>query len=128
MIEKDLDFYVNDLKERIVTRMGKVEPFLIPQVEVTAKHMKLMDKILDEIYGGDLLVDSTGRGGVEKKDINPLIPLYDKMHRSVTADLAALGLNYNTAPSKVTGELQTGKEEKDTLLELLSAAKGGIKR
>lgn len=123
MIEKELDFYVNDLEQRIVTRMGKVEPFLIPQVETTAKHMKLMDKILDQIYDGDLLVDSSGRGGVAKKDINPLVPLYDKMHRSVTADLAALGLNYNTAPSKVTGELQTGKEEKDALTELLKSAK-----
>lgn len=115
---------MNDLKEGIEARMGKVDPFLALQVEKTAKLMKLMDKMLDAIFGGDLLVDSTGRGGVAKTDINPLLKQYQLLQALATRDFSALGLNYDTAPSKVTGELQTGKEEKDTLLELLEAAKG----
>lgn len=121
MNERELECYIDDLRERITARMGAVDPFLEPQILTTAKQMKLMDKILDEIFTGNLLQDVEGRGGAIKKDVNPLLPMYDKMHRSVTADLAALGLNYNTTVKNVMGEIQTGKGERDGLSSLLAS-------
>jgi hypothetical protein len=115
---KKLREYESELEKRILARVGEVEEFLRPQIEVTAKHQMLLDKFFDELMAGDLTMLEVGSMGQSKMVINPLVAQYEKMHRSVTADLEALGLNYRTTPSKVTESTKKGLDEEDPLVKL----------
>lgn len=115
---KKLEDYRNELEQRIKARVGEVEDFLRPQIDVTAKHQLLLDKFYEELVKGDLMMLEVGSMGQSKMVINPLVAQYEKMHRSVTADLEALGLNYRTTPSKVTESTKKGVDEEDPLVQL----------
>lgn len=115
---KKLDEYKKELECRIKARVGEVEDFLWPQIDATAKHQLLLDKFFEELVKGDLMMLEVGSMGQSKMVVNPLVAQYEKMHRSVTADLEALGLNYRTTPSKVTESTKKGVDEEDPLVQL----------
>lgn len=112
---KSLKSYVNALNVRIEKRIGEVEDFLVPMIEATARHWMLHDKMWEELMEDDLVRSMYGSMSQEKQEVNPLMAHYEKLHRSLTDDLTALGLNYNTTPSKVTENTKKGVDDTDPM-------------
>jgi hypothetical protein len=47
----------------------------------------------------------------------------EKFDRTLTADLTAIGLNYNATPSKIKEDTKRGVSENDTLTNTLAATR-----
>ena len=115
--EKTAYAYELELRNMIKKRTkADMEVWLKPQVRATAANMVMLDKIQEELIKETSLVDSskTGSMGQQKSIVNPLVPYYDKMQRTLLLQFEALGLNYNATPSKINGH--TGKELDEDLM------------
>lgn len=123
MKNKTIHAYELDLKKMIKARTGKqCEPWLLPQIHSTAANMQMLDTVHTELLSGPLTVITVGSTGQQKNEVNPLLPYYDKLNRTLLMQYEALGLNYNTTPKKVTENTKQGGKEQDKLMSLIESA------
>ena len=121
--------YELELRKMIKLRTGaKMEEWLLPQVRVTAMNEVMLDKVQDELEEKESLVELvSGSMAQMKNEVSPLLPYYDKMQRTLLMQFQALGLNYNTTPSKVKEDAKKGVDtEKDGLTSLLSQTRDNM--
>ena len=116
--------YEAELKKLIKERTGRdFEPWLLPQIRSTAKNEYMLDKVTEELDSTDLTTIGIGSTGQQKTEVNPLLPYFDKLNRTLIAQFEALGLNYNTTPKKVTENTKQGGTDTDLLSEALSVSR-----
>ena len=118
--------YELELRKMIKRRTGAdMEPWLLPQVRATASNMVMLDKVQAELEDTSRLVTlMPGSTAQMKNEVNPLLPYYDKMQRTLMLQFEAIGLNYKTTPSKVKEDTKKGVDtEKDGLSNLLTQAR-----
>lgn len=118
--------YELELRKMIKSRTGaEMEPWLLPQVRATASNMVMLDKVQAELEDTSRLVTlMPGSTAQMKNEVNPLLPYYDKMQRTLMLQFEAIGLNYKTTPSKVKEDTKKGVDaEKDGLTNLLTQAR-----
>ena len=121
--------YELELRKMIKSRTGaNMEPWLLPQVRATASNMVMLDKVQAELEDTDELVKvMPGSTAQMKNEVNPLLPYYDKMQRTLMLQFEAIGLNYKTTPSKVKEDTKKGVDtEKDGLSNLLNQARDNM--
>jgi hypothetical protein len=124
--QKTAHAYELELRKMIKSRTGAdMEPWLLPQVRATAANMTMLDKVQQELLDTDDLVKPMpGSMSQIKNEVNPLLPYYDKMQRTLMLQFEAIGLNYKTTPSKVKEDTKKGVDaEKDGLSNLLTQAR-----
>ena len=124
--KKTAHAYELELRKMIKSRTGAdMEPWLLPQVRATAANMAMLDKVQQELLDTDDLVKPMpGSMSQIKNEVNPLLPYYDKMQRTLMLQFEAIGLNYKTTPSKVKEDTKKGVDtEKDGLSSLLTQAR-----
>lgn len=123
--KKTIHAYEMELRKLIKERTGEdCEPWIIPQIRSTAKNEFVLDKVTDEITAGNLTQVSTGSAGQQKIDVSPLLPYFDKLNRTLIAQFEALGLNYNTTPSKVNEKTKKNSSDVDMMMGLFEDVKG----
>lgn len=123
MKEKTIHAYELELRRMIKDRTGKqCESWLQPQIYSTASNMVMLLKIHKELMEGNLVSLTAGSAGQQKTEVNPLLPFYDKLNRTLLMQFEALGLNYNTTPKKVTENTKQGGKDQDKLLSLIEQA------
>lgn len=118
--------YELELRKMIKSRTGAdMEAWLLPQVRATASNMVMLDKVQAELEDTSRLVTlMPGSTAQMKNEVNPLLPYYDKMQRTLMLQFEAIGLNYKTTPSKVKEDTKKGVDaEKDGLTNLLTQAR-----
>ena len=118
--------YELELRKMIKSRTGAdMEAWLLPQVRATASNMVMLDKVQAELEDTSRLVTMMpGSTAQLKNEVNPLLPYYDKMQRTLMLQFEAIGLNYKTTPSKVKEDTKKGVDtEKDGLSNLLTQAR-----
>ena len=118
--------YELELRKMIKSRTGAdMEAWLLPQVRATASNMVMLDKVQAELEDTSRLVTlMPGSTAQIKNEVNPLLPYYDKMQRTLMLQFEAIGLNYKTTPSKVKEDTKKGVDaEKDGLSNLLTQAR-----
>lgn len=118
--------YELELRKMIKSRTGAdMEPWLLPQVRATASNMVMLDKVQAELEDTSRLVTlMPGSTAQMKNEVNPLLPYYDKMQRTLMLQFEAIGLNYKVTPSKVKEDTKKGVDaEKDGLGNLLTQAR-----
>ena len=118
--------YELELRKMIKSRTGAdMEPWLLPQVRATASNMVMLDKVQAELEDTNKFVTMMpGSTAQLKNEVNPLLPYYDKMQRTLMLQFEAIGLNYKTTPSKVKEDTKKGVDtEKDGLSNLLTQAR-----
>ena len=118
--------YELELRKMIKSRTGAdMEAWLLPQVRATASNMVMLDKVQAELEATeDLVKPMPGSMSQIKNEVNPLLPYYDKMQRTLMLQFEAIGLNYKTTPSKVKEDTKRGVDtEKDGLSNLLTQAR-----
>ena len=115
--KKTAHAYELELRKMIKHRTGAdCEPWLIPQVRATAANMVMLDKVQKELESTtDLVSLVPGSTGQVKNEVNPLLPYYDKLQRTLLMQFEALGLNYKTTPSKVKEDTKKGVDEEDPM-------------
>ena len=115
--------YELELRKMIKSRTGAdMEPWLLPQVRATAANMVMLDKVQEELLDTkELVKPMPGPMSQIKNEVNPLLPYYDKMQRTLMLQFEAIGLNYKTTPSKVKEDTKKGVDsEKDGLMSRIS--------
>lgn len=118
--------YELELRKMIKSRTGAdMELWLLPQVRATASNMVMLDKVQAELEDTSRLVTlMPGSTAQMKNEVNPLLPYYDKMQRTLMLQFEAIGLNYKVTPSKVKEDTKKGVDaEKDGLSNLLTQAR-----
>ena len=118
--------YELELRKMIKSRTGAdMEPWLMPQVRATAANMVMLDKVQNELEDTNRFVTMMpGSMTQMKNEVNPLLPYYDKMQRTLMLQFEAIGLNYKVTPSKVKEGTKKGVDaEKDGLGTMLTAAR-----
>lgn len=124
MMKRSEHAYELELRRMIKARTGKAcEPWLFPQICTAAANMRMLDRVQEELLSGSLVSLTIGSTGQQKNEVNPLLPYYDKLNRTLLAQLEALGLNYNTTPKKVTENTKQGGREQDALANILDDIK-----
>lgn len=127
MAKKTIHAYEMELQKLIKERTGaSCEPWLLPQIRSTAKNEYILDKLTAEIDSGSLTNISTGSVGQQKLDVSPLLPYFDKLNRTLLAQFDALGLNYNTTPSKVNENTKKGGSDTDMMMDLINDVKNTL--
>lgn len=95
---------------------AEMEPWLLPQVRATAGNMVMLDKIQAELEAEkDLVSLVAGSMAQMKNEVNPLLPYYDKLQRTLLMQFEAIGLNYKTTPSKVKEDTKKGVDDEDPM-------------
>lgn len=119
--------YELELRKMIKSRTGAdMEAWLLPQVRATASNMVMLDKVQAELEDTSRLVTlMPGSTAQMKNEVNPLLPYYDKMQRTLMLQFEAIGLNYKVTPSKVKEDTKKGVDaEKDGLISRISDVQG----
>ena len=124
--KKSAHAYELELRKMIKHRTGQeCEPWLIPQVRATAMNLVMLDKVQAELEAEDDLVKLVaGSMAQTKNEVNPLLPYYDKLQRTLMMQFEAIGLNYKVTPSKVKEDTKKGIDnEKQGLTSLINSAR-----
>lgn len=81
-------------------------------------NLVMLDKIQAELEEEkDLVSLVAGSMAQMKNEVNPLLPYYDKLQRTLLMQFEALGLNYKTTPSKVKEDTKKGVDEEDPMVQ-----------
>ena len=122
--------YELELRKMIQSRTGKaMESWLLPQVRATAMNQVMLDKIQEELINGTRKIADWGDGstGQMKFEAHPLLPHYDKLQRTLLMQFEALGLNWNSTPSKIKEDTKKGVDaERDGLMSRISEVQGAM--
>lgn len=107
---KELKDYEKKIKKALKDRNGKVNSWEELQIEKTARLWLMRDRVADELdMERSFIRMGTGSTKQPTENLDPRLALLEKFDRTLTADLTAIGLNYNTTPTKVRES--TRKEE-----------------
>ena len=123
--EKSFKQCVAKIRKSIKARTGaEPEPWLDHAIEGAA----MEEQALRHYHRGVMIENLTdyvqGSTGQMKKEANVMIPHRDKSSRTHLQWLTAIGLTYDTTPSKVKEDTKRGVDtEKDGLSNLLTQAR-----
>lgn len=115
--QKSLNEYAKKIKKAVTQRRKKVEPWLELQIMKTARLWKMRDRLAAELdMEQNLLMMGVGSTKQITKVIDPRLTSLEKIERTLTADLTALGLNYNSTVSKMKEDAGDGVDENDPMV------------
>lgn len=81
------------------------DPWLMPQIRATASNMVVIDKVQKELEKQSMIIITTGSMGQQKNEVNPLIPYYERLQRTLMLQYQAIGLtNRSEGGTKSTPE------------------------
>jgi len=118
--------YENLLISMIEKRTGaEFDEFLIPQVSACAQTWMMMNRVHKDLMKEKSLTDLVEGSKMQyKNEVNPLLPYYLKLQAELRLQFQALGLNWNSTPSKIKEDVKKGVDtEKDGLSSLLTQAR-----
>jgi len=121
--------YENLLISMIEKRTGaEFDEFLLPQVSACAQTWMMMNRVYRDLMKAKTLVDTVwGCQNQQKDEVNPLLPYYLKLQAELRLQFQALGLNWNSTPSKIKEDTRKGVEtENDRLSSLLTSARDNM--
>lgn len=122
-MRQDLKYYKRTLKKMIEKRNGEYEEWLEPQVHAAAMCWQMLEKVQEELISGKLVEAKIGVKDQWYNEVNPLMPTYKELQRTLVLHYEALGLNYKTTPSKIKEDTRKKASENDTLINTLAATR-----
>lgn len=120
---KALQDYEQDMHDALIEMNGKVTPWERLQIRKTARLWYNRDRLADEIDMEERLM-RVGIGSTNQmtEKLDQRLVLLEKMDRTLTADLAAIGLN---AGGKQNGK-QDDDSKRDNLAKMLHDAQSSM--
>ena len=126
-MNKNIKHYERILKKNIELRLGAVDEWLEPQIHDAAMCKQMLEHVHEEIMNGKLVEIRQGSKDQWVSELNPLMPTYKELQRTMIQHYEALGLNYKSTPSKIKEDARKGIDtEKDGLTRVLTEANQNI--
>lgn len=125
---KSVKDYEKRIRKAIYERRKTVDSWLDIQIEKTARLWQMRDRLAAELDEERSFM-RFGQGSTMQmtENIDPRLTSLEKLERTLTADLTALGLNYNSTVSKMKEDAASGVDtEKDGLTKLLVEARDSM--
>ena len=125
---KSVKDYEKRIRKAIYERRKTVDSWLDLQIEKTARLWQMRDRLAAELDEERSFM-RFGQGSTKQmtETIDPRLTSLEKLERTLTADLTALGLNYNSTVSKMKEDAASGVDtEKDGLTKLLVEARDSM--
>lgn len=125
---KSVKDYEKRIRKAIYERRKTVDSWLDLQIEKTARLWQMRDRLAAELDEERTFMRyGTGSTKQMTETIDPRLTSLEKLERTLTADLTALGLNYNSTVSKMKEDAASGVDtEKDGLTKLLVEARDSM--
>jgi phage terminase small subunit len=124
-MNKNVKYYERILKKRVEARTKlPFEEWLEPQLHAAALCQQMLEKVHEEIMNGKLTTIQQGSKDQWYTEVNPLMPTYKELQRTMIQHYEALGLNYKSKPSNIKEPVAQGGEEHDKLGNLLKDIQG----
>jgi hypothetical protein len=125
---KPVKDYEKRIRKAIYERRKTVDSWLDLQIEKTARLWQMRDRLAAELdEERSFMRFGTGSTKQMTETIDPRLTSLEKLERTLTADLTALGLNYNSTVSKMKEDAASGVDtEKDGLTKLLVEARDSM--
>jgi hypothetical protein len=125
---KPVKDYEKRIRKAIYERRKTVDSWLDLQIEKTARLWQMRDRLAAELdEERSFMRFGTGSTKQMTETIDPRLTSLEKLERTLTADLTALGLNYNSTVSKMKEDAASGIDtEKDGLTKLLVEARDSM--
>ena len=125
---KSVKDYEKCIRKAIYERRKTVDSWLDLQIEKTARLWQMRDRLAAELdEERSFMRFGTGSTKQMTETIDPRLTSLEKLERTLTADLTALGLNYNSTVSKMKEDAASGVDtEKDGLTKLLVEARDSM--
>lgn len=114
-MNRKVTYYERILKQMIEKRNGKYDEWLNPQLHAAALCWQMLEKVQEEIIGGKLVTEREGSKEQKYTEVNPLLPTYKELQRTIIQHYEALGLNYKATPSKIKEDTKKDVDEADPM-------------
>lgn len=123
-MNKNVKYYERTLRKKVVLRTGtEFEEWLEPQLHAAALCLQMLEKVHEEIISGDLVKERLGSKDQWMTELNPLVPTYKELQRTMILHYEALGLNYKSTPSKMNESTKKGVDDTDPMVAWLKGDK-----
>ena len=125
---KSIKDYEKRIRKAVYERRKTIDSWLELQIEKTARLWQMRDRLAAELdEERSFMRIGTGSTKQMTETIDPRLTSLEKLERTLTADLTALGLNYNSTVSKMKEDAASGVDtEKDGLTKLLVEARDSM--
>jgi hypothetical protein len=114
-MNKNVKYYERILKKMVEKRNGQYEEWLDPQMHAAALCWQMLEKVQEELMSSNLTEIRVGSKEQYYMEVNPLMPTYKELQRTIVLHYEALGLNYKTTPSKIKEDTKKGVDEEDPM-------------
>ncbi len=123
-MNKQVKYYERILKKKVEQRTcSPFEEWLEPQLHAAAMCLQMLEKVHEELLDGKLTEVRQGSKEQWYNELNPLMPTYKELQRTLILHYEALGLNYKTTPSKIKEDTKKGFDESDPIVNFYNEAK-----
>lgn len=122
---KAVRVYEKEMTDALEDRNGKVSPWEKLQIRKTARLWYNRDRLADELDMEDSFM-RTSIGSMKQltETVDQRLTLLEKFDRTLTADLSAIGLNYNANPKRIVEPTRVDETEQGRLSKKLSELMG----
>lgn len=115
-MNKKVTYYERILKKNIEVRTGTAfDEWLEPQLHAAALCWQMLEKVHEEIMKGNLTTVQQGSKEQYYTEVNPLMPTYKELQRTMIQHYEALGLNYKAKPDRIKEDAKRGADDEDPM-------------
>ena len=127
-MNKNIKYYERILKKHIEVRTGApFEKWLESQLHAAALCQQMLEKVHEEIMNGKLTTQQQGSKDQWYTEVNPLMPTYKELQRTIIQHYEALGLNYKAKPDRIKEDAKRGVDkEKGGLTNLINTVHNSV--
>lgn len=123
-MNKKVTYYERILKKNIEVRTGTAfDEWLEPQLHAAALCWQMLEKVHEEIMKGNLVKPEQGSKDQWTDKVNPLMPTYKELQRTMIQHYEALGLNYKAKPDRIKEDAKRGADDEDPMAKYYKDSK-----
>lgn len=123
-MNKKVTYYERILKKNIEVRTGTAfDEWLLPQLHAAALCWQMLEKVHEEIMKGNLTTVQQGSKEQYYTEVNPLMPTYKELQRTMIQHYEALGLNYKAKPDRIKEDAKRGGDDEDPMAKYYKDSK-----
>lgn len=126
-MNKNIKYYERILKKKVELRTGSAfDEWLEPQLHAAALCWQMLEKVHDELMDKKLVQPRQGSKDQWYNEVNPLMPTYKELQRTIILHYEALGLNFRATPSKIKEDTRKGMDNNDPMGRLYEQAQAAL--
>ena len=126
-MNKNIKYYERILKKKVELRTGSAfDEWLEPQLHAAALCWQMLEKVHDELMDDKLVQPRMGSKDQWYNEVNPLMPTYKELQRTIILHYEALGLNFRATPSKIKEDTRKGMDNNDPMGRLYEQAQAAL--